>query len=461
MTPWQQFYESVKDPGWPECNNEKDFAYLPEHIQQECYEHGYVSGEYAGQSVLAQRVFPIQTATACQLKWNWSTVYLASETTASCHRTNQHKFDLATFDFHNTPGKIDDRSRMLQGQWPEKGCGYCRNIEDAGGQSDRITNLDLPGNHAPHELDNDPTATHVTPRILEVYFDNTCNLKCVYCGPYFSSLWDAENRRYGSIQLQDQTVFVPFNKSPNIETNKQKLFDWIKVNGQHLTNLNILGGEPLFQKEFDQCLDLLEQYPAPHLDLQIFSNLNVSNDRVRKLIVKMRRMIDLGFIKNFTVTASLDCWGPAQEYARYPLDLTQWEINFELLLAEPWIKLIVGSTITPLTVHTLDQLITRINTWNLTRPVYHYFNSVNSPDYMYIDIFGDLFRPDFERCLALFPADRDETKQYLQGIADQSYSKGINPVQVADLKIVLDELDRRRNTNWRKTFPWLVSAVDR
>jgi MoaA/NifB/PqqE/SkfB family radical SAM enzyme len=28
---------------------------------------------------------------------------------------------------------------------------------------------------------------HVTPRILEVYFDNTCNLKCLYCGPHFSS----------------------------------------------------------------------------------------------------------------------------------------------------------------------------------------------------------------------------------------------------------------------------------
>ena len=48
---------------------------------------------------------------------------------------------------------------MLEGKWPEKGCDYCINIEKAGGQSDRITNLDFPGIHAPVELDDNPIAT--------------------------------------------------------------------------------------------------------------------------------------------------------------------------------------------------------------------------------------------------------------------------------------------------------------
>jgi len=173
----------------------------------------------------------------------------------------------------------------------------------------------------------------------------------------------------------------------------------------------------------------------------------------------MRNMINDGNIKNFTVTASLDCWGAPQEYTRYPLDLALWETNFKVLLAEPWIKLIVGSTITPLTIHTLDQLIERINHWNQTRTIYHYFNSVSAPSYMFIDIFGDLFREDFDRCLAVFN-NRPETRRYLQGIADQSCAHGINTKQIRMLKTVLDELDRRRNTDWRQTFPWLVAAVD-
>jgi hypothetical protein len=318
----------------------------------------------------------------------------------------------------------------------------------------------MPGMHAPHELETDPTATHVSPRLLEVYFDNTCNLKCVYCGPFFSTSWNAENTKFGTIKLHGQTAFEKFNKSPNLEANKVRLFNWLKINGQYLTNFNILGGEPLFQKELDQCIELFREYPAPDLDLQIFSNLNVDTRRVVGVIEKMRDMVKSGCIKNFTVTASLDCWGPAQEYARYPLDLELWERNFNLLLAEPWIKIIIGSTITPLTVHTLPDLIERINQWNQTRPVYHYFNSVNSPEYMFIDIFGDFFREDFDRCLELFDPSRVEVKKYLQGIADQSCSTGINTVQITNLKTVLDELDRRRNTNWRQIFPWLTEIID-
>jgi hypothetical protein len=134
---------------------------------------GYTPGQFKKTSKLVNRVFPIKTATACQLKWNWSTIFLSTEETASCHRTDHHRFDTDQFDFHNTPSKLQDREHMLNGQWPERGCSYCQDIEQAGGQSDRITNLDFPGVHAPPELAINSTATSVTPRILEVYFDNT------------------------------------------------------------------------------------------------------------------------------------------------------------------------------------------------------------------------------------------------------------------------------------------------
>ena len=39
---WKNWYERVKDPSWPQCEQEKDFWNLPEHIQRECVEtHGY------------------------------------------------------------------------------------------------------------------------------------------------------------------------------------------------------------------------------------------------------------------------------------------------------------------------------------------------------------------------------------------------------------------------------------
>ena len=464
MTPWQEFYQSVKDPIWPDCDNEKDFDRLPERIKKECVEiHGYRPGQYGKQDRLIQKRFPIETKTACQLKWNWSTIYLSTGLTASCHRTNHHQFDTEKFDFHNTPIKLDDREKMLQGQWPSKGCDYCRDIEIAGGQSDRITNLDLPGIHAPPELDRDPRAISVTPRILEVYFDNTCNLKCVYCGPYFSSLWDAENKRHGDFNSNGLRISSGFQKDRNLEINKQKMFDWLKINRQMLTNFNILGGEPLFQPEFDQCLEFFDQYPAENLSLQIFTNLNTNINRLSVAIDKIKRLIDSSKIREFVVTASLDCWGDRQEYARFPLDLKIWEENFEFLLRHDWIKIVIGSTITPLTVKTFPELIEKINRWNQQRPISHYFNSVNSPSHMMIDILGDIFVDDFQRALSIMPdttPDQKRIKQYLEGIASESQSKEFNSVEALKLKTFLDELDRRRKTDWKKTFPELVKPLE-
>ena len=462
MTPWQEFYRTIRDNNWPDCDTEQGFHDLPDWIKKECTEiHGYQPDEYRSQSTLAHRSFPIQTQTACQLKWNWSTVFLTTATTASCHRTNAHGFDEEVFDFHNTPEKIHDRSRMLQGLWPEKGCDYCKNIESAGGQSDRLTNLDMPGIHAPPEIENDANAIKVTPRILEVYFDNICNLKCLYCGPNFSSLWDAENKKHGTYRNNGVVISDGFSKDLNIELNKQKLFNWLESNCHHLTNFNILGGEPLFQKEFDQCLDFFDKFPAPHLDLQIFTNLNATQEKINSTIHTVKKLIDQKKIRKFTVTASLDCWGAEQEYVRFPLDLGIWERNFETLLNHHWIKLIVGSTITPLTIRTLPDLVSKINKWREIRPVYHYFNSVNSPSYMFIDIFGDLFVEDFQKTLSMMPQDDPEqsnTYGYLQGIARQSAANPVNRLEVQKLKTFLDEMDRRRNTDWHKVFPWLDPA---
>jgi hypothetical protein len=344
---------------------------------------------------------------------------------------------------------------MLNGQWPERGCQYCRDIESAGGQSDRMTNLDFPGIHAPPELDVDAQATQVTPRILEVYFDNTCNLKCVYCGPHFSSLWDAENIKFGQ---------PAFAKSTRIEQNKQKIFDWLQNHGHHLTHFNILGGEPLFQQELDQSLDLFERHPAPELKLQIFTNLNAKLERVTGVVEKVKRLIDTNALREFEITASLDCWGAPQEYVRFPLDLQVWQTNFEYLLQQKWINLIVSSTITPLTIKTLPDLLEKINVWNQTRTVHHYQNSVNGPDHMFIDIFGDIFAQDFSRALALKPCQTPEqtaSKNYLDGIARQSASKGPNLPMIKKLYEFLNQCDQRRGTNWRVTFPWLVEEFDR
>jgi hypothetical protein len=322
--------------------------------------------------------------------------------------------------------------------------------------------------HAPPELDHNPVATSVTPRILEIYFDNTCNLKCVYCSAEFSSLWAQENQQHGHFSSNGVRISSRFYRSDRIELHVQKLFEWLKYNARTLTRLNILGGEPLYQPYMSQCLDLFAEYPAPHLEFEFFTNLNTTPERLQAHIDKAGALIQQGAIGAFNVVASLDCWGAPQEYARFPLKLDKWQRNFEQLISHHWMRVVIGSTVTPLTVKSLPELIHRINQWNLTRPfdnpIYHYINSVNYPSFMFIDIFGDLFVEDFDRALSAMPNDTPEQQQvrnYLKGIQSQSAARGVNQAEVLKLRTFLIEMDRRRGTDWEKTFPWLVEPIAR
>ena len=65
--------------------------------------------------------FPIKSASACLNKWTWSTIWLQSGTTASCHRIIPEEFDVKDFDnFHNTSEKIHICNFFLM---PRNTCG--------------------------------------------------------------------------------------------------------------------------------------------------------------------------------------------------------------------------------------------------------------------------------------------------------------------------------------------------
>ena len=408
---------------------------------------------------MTENRFPIKSASACQLKWAWSTIYLSKSSTASCHRVRHQRFSAASFEkFHNNPKKLDDRRKMIAGERPTGGCEYCFNIEDAGGISDRMIHLDE--DTVPVELQTDPTAIEVTPSILEIYFNNICNLKCVYCGPWFSSQIQNEYAKFGPFRKEgvDLNGLRPWVKNAEYDIMATKLFKWLREHSHKLKRFQILGGEPFYQKEFIDCLDHFDQYPNPDLTFVIITNLMVDDARMDYYIDKFKNLILNKKIKTLQITGSLDCWGPQAEYIRNGLDLAQWERNFEKLVNLGWIRLQVNLAITPLSIpHTYD-LVKRVNLWRKTTPVYMNFMSVQDPPYMNPNIFGNVFAKDFAKIISIMPTDSDiniNFRNYMIGISKEISAKEPNIEQIKNLKIYLDELDRRRNTNYKQLWPWL------
>ena len=405
------------------------------------------------------RVFPINTATSCQYKWAWSTIYLSHGATNSCHRVSGGYLDTVDFkDFHNTPAKIRDRELMLKGEWPNNDCNYCKRIEDAGGISERtgyIKNL----KQSPPELEIDPTATRVTPTILEIYFTNVCNQSCVYCSPMFSSVIEHEVKKFGPISdryFLDGT----WSTHPLYDKWKKEFWEWMHDNSTVLLDFQVLGGEPMFQAEFTECLEFFETHNNPKLNWKMFSNLKHDNKQFKKKIEKIAQLVRTSKIGRFELVCSLDCWGPEQEYARNGMTLENWEENFNVLLHTPEINIFIQSTISSITAPTAYQLVDKVVEWNKIKIVRQGWNVVANPPFLDPSIFGHYLSDYMDKLYQSSQAIRNigywtPDISYLDGFIMQIKSANVNLEMMKELRNFLDELDRRRNQNWRSIYPWM------
>jgi len=416
-----------------------------------------------------QQIFPIKSDTGCLLKWAWSSVYLNQGTSSSCHRTDQQPIPPDNFaSFHNLPNKIEARQMMLRGEWPQGGCQYCEKIETAGGMSDRQYQLHARHDHdrTPQELFEDPTTVEVVPTILEVYFNNVCNMACLYCGSHFSTKWEEENKRFGAFKQGNVNFGYNTPSNPNYEKMLADFWTYLteKDRYKHIRYYQILGGEPFFQKEFDTSMDFWESHPNPELTFNIITNLKVPPKKFKAYIDRFGKMVEEGALKRLQITGSIDAWGPQEEYVRWGLDLAEWTENWEYLLDKDWVVMCVNSAVSALTIKTAPELVEKINEWNDRRnpwnPISYSFMSVMTPPEMVPDIFGPgVFEQDFERLLdAMRERNPSEVsaKEHMRGIIKQIVAGPRNAERIADLKVYLTEIDRRRGTNWPDLFPWLA-----
>ena len=465
LTPEQ--YKVYAGGDWPTYDEFMNGA-RPDHPEAQQYVDAMLNYTVKEQG----KVFPIRTKTSCQSKWAWSTLYLNTLATASCHRVGFVPLNIDNFDnFHNLPKKLDDRRLMLNGEWPTGGCEYCKDIEDAGGHSDRQHNLTIP-DLVPPELETNPTAVVVTPTIVEIFAQNTCNFSCVYCNDTLSSKIQQENLKFG--EFNSNGVVIPVEPvRPLVNDIFQKFLSWLEKNIHVLKRLHLLGGETFLQEELmNSVLTIIENNPSPDLQLCIFSNMNVPDKLWDRYINRIKDLQNKKHIKVFDLTASIDCWGESAEYVRYGLDLEKFEERLQWASEQDdWLRLNVNQTITALTIRDMPKLIEKIKKYSKNKHIGQYFefyvgadvpgpNGLSNNMYHHPKNFAySIWEQDFENIFKAMPtesASQREAIVRMKGIQQQLKSvEHHNFDEIKRLQIYLDELDRRRNTNWRNIFPYL------
>jgi len=435
----------------------------------------------------------------CLAKWTQATVHLQMGETHSCHHPSTHKIPLAEIKrnpsaLHNTRFKKLKRKEMLEGKRPSE-CNYCWNVEDNSEQfSDRVFKSNESWS-LPHfdKIVNSRWRDNTNPTYLEVSFSNACNFKCSYCGPSFSSSWAQEAQKYGPYPTDDKFNDISKLKAENKMPIHHKEYNpyveafwkWWPDLYRDLHTFRITGGEPLLSKDTWKVLDyIIEQdYPNRDLNLAINSNLGVPDNLIDRLIEKIKIIEDKGLVKEFVLFTSVDTWGEQAEYIRDGLEFNRMWDNMNKVLSQcPKVNVTIMSTFNALSVPNYKKLVKNVYDLKVQyasddrywkSAVFLDTSYLRYPSHQTIQILDDeIWGPVLWECIgemdflgtpkfdSILVGYSDVEIQKLKRSYDWMTSKFKDPkkihIQRRNFGRFFQEHDRRRGTNFVKTFPELA-----
>lgn len=443
----------------------------------------------------------------CLAKWTQVTMHLHNGTTHSCHHPEPHKVKLGELKrnhtaLHNSLTKKQARKEMLSGERPKE-CNYCWNVEDNSNSfSDRIFKSAEPWSE-PHfdEIATSDWRDNYVPKYVEVNFSNTCNFKCAYCGPEYSSKWMEEINEFGAYNLKtfqfngtermDERKTRPFrhsDKNPYVEA----FWKWWPELYRNLDTFRITGGEPLLSKDTWKVLDHIIETESPNtnLKLSINTNLGVTDDLIDRLIEKLTRIINEKRVKEIVIFTSCDAYGKQSEFTRYGMNFERLFSNIDkILTCLETVTIVVMSTFNMFSVFSYEELIKKIHKFKIKHfNVNRVWNSaiildtsyLRHPPFMSFRMLKDYINVEvFERWIKYmkFNSTYRSLNFYKQqtiddvGFSTQEIEKitRIRDIFVSDfdtpieqfddhkkdLVLFLDEYQKRRGYNWEEYFPEL------
>lgn len=411
----------------------------------------------------------------CAMKWLHQTLYLHTGDNHSCYHPRPHHIGLDEIAkdpsaLHNTEWKKQQRKIMLEGGRPDE-CYYCWNIEDLSGEhiSDRMIHSSSDFAHPMIEkLAELPWDAPINPRYLEVSFGNGCNYRCGYCCPQASTMWMEEIKKHGNYDLtynqygieflKSGTYYGPKDENPYIDA----FWRWWPSLRNDLHTLRITGGEPLMNPGAMQFFDILENEPAPQLEISLNSNLGVTWNKIDRLFDRIESLLTQKKIKSFSLFTSIDSWGDRAEYMRTGLNCDHWERNvIEAIKRGFTVNLMC--TFNVLCVTNFQMLLEKITEW---RKVYGKesikFDTpyLKEPPHWMINILTEDFIPFMDKTLEYINNNEWLTElEYEKFLRVTNYMKE-NPVPAEKIKngrrdfySFFTENDRRLGTDLLKTFP--------
>ena len=431
----------------------------------------------------------------CLAKWTQVTMHLGTGMTHSCHHPSPHKIPLQEIKrnptaLHNTRFKKQKRKEMLEGKRPNE-CNYCWNVEDNSNSfSDRVFK-----SSEEWSIDQFETIKRLgwredyNPRYVEVSFSNVCNFKCAYCGPQFSSKWVDEIEKHGAyptstkfngIKHLEEKGEMPYKKNehnPYIDA----FWEWWPELYRDLHTFRITGGEPLLSKDTFKVLDYIIEQDDPNtkLSIGINTNLGVPDALIDKFIEKADILCSQNKIKELVVYTSVEGTNNQAEYTRYGLKYDKFWSNVDKILTKlPKVTVNIMATFNALSVFTYEDLLEDVFEMKKKHhngqrykisAVQLDTSYLRWPSHLSVKILPEEFKGLIlnSAVKALYYGMKEYSQenygfsnveiQKIKRIYDYAISDSLFDVEKnrKDFVIFVDELDKRRGTDFINTFPQL------
>ncbi len=156
---------------------------------------------------------------------------------------------------------------------------------------------------------------------LDVTLTNQCNLACVFCSSYASSLIETLMTKYESEDLPEHWK-TKVNKQPKSEDISNVVADMLK--SYKIKSLKLIGGEPFLAENWKPIENVLDEIDCSDLELEITTNGTIMNDEIIRRLSKTKRS---------TIRISCDGINQNYEFLRWPHTWKKMEKNLDFIFA--------------------------------------------------------------------------------------------------------------------------------
>jgi organic radical activating enzyme len=357
-----------------------------------------------------------------------------------CCHTYVHDNPLEKYNSNiNTPFEVylseemEDIRQMSLENKKIPSCQGCYELEEAGAISPRkrlISN---------QQCDTVVNNVEVKLRI----WGNHCNLSCVMCTPYNSSMRSKEFKdlgiepgHYGGFWDLDLKAKPNINHYNNI---KKDILDNINLVG----SIYITGGEPFLLPKHYEFLESIPEKYKKNISVNYDTNLSVLKYKNKSIFPTLEKF------KSFTFNVSADHYGDKLAYIRWPIDVDQFEKNIEY----------VQNTFGYHVITQISPTISTLNVEDVPLILDYYENNfkIKSKGYKGIvsrpNILNIRHHRDREKLLARYKNEQWDKKYDMSNLIFQKLNMH-SDLNMWNLGIeYLERLDNHRGTNFKTLWP--------